>query len=126
MKENTQYNTEDPKRYDPEFIELYKGSEIPWNNQNGLFSNRINIKSDPNRLNEINQIASKFDRDIDKIIDMLHSVNYEHDEAIREASDRLHEKFYEIAESEESEQNEMIADLLEWRWIHGFEEEKEK
>ena len=24
MKENTQYNTEDPRRYDPEFIELYK------------------------------------------------------------------------------------------------------
>ena len=48
------------------------------------------------------------------------------DEQIKEASDRLHEKFYEIAESEESEQNEMIADLLEWRWMHGFEEEKEK
>ena len=86
MKENTQYNTGDPRRYDPEFIELYKGSEIPWNNQNGLFSNRINIKSGPNRLNEINQIASKFDRDIDKIIDMLHSVNHEHDTAIREAN----------------------------------------
>ena len=86
MKENTQYNTGDPRRYDPEFNEFYKGSEIPQNNQNGLFSNRINIKSDSNRLNETSQSPSKLDRDIDKIIDMLHSVNYEHDEAIREAN----------------------------------------
>lgn len=47
------------------------------------------------------------------------------DEAIREASDVLSEKFNEMGEERE-EREEAIARLLEWRWTHGFEEEKER
>ena len=122
MKENTQYNTEDPRRYDPEFIELYKGSEIPWNNQNGLFSNRINIKSDSNRLNESNQIPSKFDRDIDKIIDMLHSVNHEHDTAIREANHQGYKIGFNAGFQKADEIYNINCDFkdIDWKSIQKF------
>ena len=67
---------------------------------------------------------------LDYIMEQINSFNKRidelSDELVKNANIYTDEKFYEIAESEESEQNEMIADLLEWRWIHGFEEEKEK
>ena len=47
------------------------------------------------------------------------------DEAIREASDNIHELFDEMGEGREN-QLAGIASLLEWRWIRGFDLEEEK
>ena len=42
------------------------------------------------------------------------------DEQIEEVRGEMIELFYSTIEEKEA-----LADLLEWRWIHGFEEEKE-
>ena len=87
-----------------------------------MFSNRINIKSDPNRLNEINQIASKFDRDIDKIIDMLHSVNHEHDESIREANHQGYRIGFNAGFQKADEIYNINCDFkdIDWKSIQKF------
>ena len=43
------------------------------------------------------------------------------DEQIEEVREGMIELFYSTIEEKEA-----IADLLEWRWTHGLEEEKEK